>query len=206
AQALRYTVVERSRALRVRLSATLGEHIASGSAVIVERLDELVPAENAIIFANEFFDALPVDVISERGELRIATAPNGGFAEQWAPLQRTNRDFVINYGAPAPPGSRTEVAPAYREYMNALAPLMQRGFAVIIDYGYTRDELLAGRHFDTVTAYRNHRVSASAYEAPGEQDITAHVNFTAVAEMARAVGFTPQPLVTQSQFLLGIGE
>src|SRR5207253_7707944 len=57
-----------------------------------------------------------------------------------------------------------------------------------------------------VTAFRRHTVSHTPYEAPGEQDITAHVNFTALAELSRHAGLEPQPLVTQSQFLLGIGE
>ena len=50
----------------------------------------------------------------------------------------------------------------------------------MIDYGYTREEQLAGRHRDTLMTYRHHIASPSPYEAPGEQDITAHVNFTAL--------------------------
>jgi SAM-dependent MidA family methyltransferase len=77
---------------------------------------------------------------------------------------------------------------------------------VVIDYGYTRDEQLAGRHRATLKAIRRHSVSANPYEAPGEQDITADVNFTALAAVAEELGVRPQKLVTQSQFLLGIGE
>ena len=58
---------------------------------------------------------------------------------------------------------------------------ISRGFLVLIDYGYTREEQLAGRHRDTIMSYRQHTASTSPYEAPGEQDITAHVNFTALA-------------------------
>ena len=77
---------------------------------------------------------------------------------------------------------------------------------VAIDYGYTRDEQLAGRHRGTLKAIRQHSVSANPYEAPGEQDITADVNFTALASVAERDGFQVQKLITQSQFLLGIGE
>jgi len=76
----------------------------------------------------------------------------------------------------------------------------------VIDYGYTRDEQLAGRHRGTLKAIRKHSVSANPYEAPGEQDITADVNFTALAASARQRGFHVQNLITQSQFLMGIGE
>ena len=86
------------------------------------------------------------------------------------------------------------------------AASLERGFVVAIDYGYAREEQLAGRHRGTLKAIRQHSVSANPYEAPGEQDITAHVNFTALAAIAEKQGMRPQKLVTQSQFLLGIGE
>ena len=81
----------------------------------------------------------------------------------------------------------------------------RRGFRVI-DYGYTREEQLAGRHRDTLMTYRQHTASASPYEAPGEQDITAHVNFTALRARGVERGLDALALLTQSQFLIGIGE
>jgi SAM-dependent MidA family methyltransferase len=77
---------------------------------------------------------------------------------------------------------------------------------VIIDYGYTREELLAGRHRGTVMCYRQHSASDNPYEAPGEQDITAHVNFTALRAAGEQAGLDCPGLVTQAQFLMGIGE
>jgi SAM-dependent MidA family methyltransferase len=82
----------------------------------------------------------------------------------------------------------------------------QAGYFVFIDYGYTREEQLAGRHRGTVRAFRKHTLSDSVYDAPGEQDLTADVNFTALAAAAREHGIEPLALVTQSQFLVGIGE
>ncbi len=90
--------------------------------------------------------------------------------------------------------------------MNDIAASIPRGFLVAIDYGYSREEQLAGRHRDTLKAIRQHSVSANPYEAPGEQDITADVNFTALAASAEKHGMQTQRLVTQSQFLMGIGE
>jgi len=83
---------------------------------------------------------------------------------------------------------------------------VRRGFAVIIDYGYTRAELLAGRHRGTIMCYRQHSASDNPYEAPGEQDITAHVNFTALRGAAEQAGLECLGLVTQAQFLMGVGE
>jgi SAM-dependent MidA family methyltransferase len=90
--------------------------------------------------------------------------------------------------------------------MDPIAAGIQRGFIVVIDYGYTREEQLAGRHRGTLKALRQHSVSANPYEAPGEQDITADVNFTALAGAAEKHGMLTQRLITQSQFLMGIGE
>src|SRR5437899_12193702 len=90
--------------------------------------------------------------------------------------------------------------------MSFITKAPKRGFLLVIDYGYTREEQLAGRHRGTVTAFRQHSVSANPYEAPGEQDITAHVNFTALAAAAEQNGMQVQALLTQSQFLMGIGE
>jgi SAM-dependent MidA family methyltransferase len=82
----------------------------------------------------------------------------------------------------------------------------RRGFAVFIDYGYTRPQQLAGRHLDTLMTYRQHRASENPYEAPGEQDITAHVNFTALCAAAGERGLDDLALLTQAQFLMGVGE
>jgi SAM-dependent MidA family methyltransferase len=82
----------------------------------------------------------------------------------------------------------------------------RRGFAVFIDYGYTREQQNAGRHRDTLMTYREHQTSSNPYEAPGDQDSTAHVNFTALEQVAEAAGLASLGLVTQSQLLLGIGH
>ena len=87
-----------------------------------------------------------------------------------------------------------------------IASDMGRGIFIAIDYGYTPQEQLAGSHRGTLTAFRQHSMSANPYEAPGEQDITAHVNFTALAAAAEQNGMQVHPLLTQSQFLMGIGE
>ena len=158
-----------------------------------------------IVFANEFFDSLPVEIVSTQGSLRVDSR-DGRFVEIWAPASPEEIEFLDRYSIHPEPGERVEVSLAAQQYAERVLSAIGRGFFVAIDYGYARAEQLAGRHRGTLKAIRQHSVSANPYEAPGEQDITADVNFTALAAVAEAQGMQPQRLVTQSQFLMGIGE
>jgi SAM-dependent MidA family methyltransferase len=201
-RALRYILDERSPALRQRIETTLSRHFESGKALL-SSADISAPT---IIFANEFFDALPVEVLSSEGSLRIdIAARDGRFVETWAPPSAEELEFLDRYSIHPEPGERVEV-PLQSQTHTRIAASFECGFAVVIDYGYTREEQLAGRHRGTLKAIRQHSVSANPYEAPGEQDITADVNFTALAAAAEKHGMQTQKLITQSQFLLGIGE
>jgi SAM-dependent MidA family methyltransferase len=204
---LRYLLVEASPALRQRLAEILARHIQAGKAGIyssIEKLPKQFPAPT-IVFANEFFDALPVEVVSDGGELRIA-CEQGGFVESFMPATAATLEFLDRYSVHPEAGERVEAAPAAQQHMRAIANRIGSGFVIVIDYGYTREEQLAGRHRGTVTAFRRHAISASPYQAPGEQDITAHVNFTALQAAAAEGGMEPLALLTQAQFLMGIGE
>ena len=227
-RALRYELVEQSSALRERIAQTLARrfeagkarfagaespHPSAGSGQAFSRTEHArngAPkesrAENAptIVFANEFLDAIPVSVISSQGSLRIDSR-DGRFLETWVSAYAEELEFLDRYSVHPEEGERVEVAlRAQKEMASACA--FETGFVVVIDYGYTRDEQLAGRHRGTVKAIRQPSVSANTFEAPGEQDITADVNFTALSAIAEQCGFAVQKLITQSQFLMGIGE
>jgi SAM-dependent MidA family methyltransferase len=226
--ALHYSLAEQSPALRHRLKATLERHFETAKVSltltsVVDHADatgkgttSVVPNDNAIgralapevpiiIFANEFFDALPVDIISPEGQLCISEK-DGQLFESWHPPSAVALEFLDRYSVHPEQGERVEASLIAQRYMSQTAAAIERGVIIAIDYGYTRQEQLAGRHRGTIAAYRQHSVSTNPYEAPGEQDITAHVNFTALAAAAEAQGMQVQPLVTQSQFLMGIGE
>jgi SAM-dependent MidA family methyltransferase len=157
-----------------------------------------------IVFANEFFDALPVEIVSPQGSLCIDVRA-GRFVETWAPPSPEELEFLDRYSIHPEADERVEV-PLQAQTQVSTAADLERGFVLVIDYGYTREEQLAGRHRGTLKAIRQHSVSENPYEAPGEQDITADVNFTALAAAAKQQGLLIQQLVTQSQFLLGIGQ
>ena len=235
-RALHYALVEQSACLRERLQERLSEHVSTGQAQIFESVESAASqaGENIVVFGNEFFDALPVEVVDHRGAVRVGLE-NGQFVESFVPPSAIENAFLDRYGihpelgerveAPLPslgwmervaatfqlqeiagPSARTEVLGRDDNNKELTAGNTRRGFAVLVDYGYTREEQLAGRHRDTIMAYRRHTASTSPYDAPGEQDITAHVNFTALRARGLELGLAAVALVTQSQFLMGIGE
>ena len=236
-QALHYSLLEQSPALRRRIRETLARFLDSGQVSLATRNGSEKSSENGsengseddgkgttsvapngaaaervlaaevplLIFANEFFDALPFEILSAQGALRVSTQDNR-FIETWVPPSEEEMDFLERYSVQPEPGERIEVPLLAWRYMSRLAATVHSGAIIAIDYGYTRQEQLAGRHRGTLMAYRKHSASSNPYEAPGEQDLTAHVNFTALAAAVEENGMQAQPLLTQSQFLMGIGE
>ncbi len=219
--ALKYTLQESSPALQAKLHETLGQHIDTGKAAVsnVETRPAASPSPEVhrtcsretplIVFANEFFDALPVEILGAPGKLHIALE-GAHLTEIWLPPANEDLEFLDRHSVhPQTTGNeneRIEVPLAAQHWLTQVAHAIQRGFLLVVDYGYTRSEQLAGRHRGTLMAYRQHSVSPNPYEAPGEQDLTAHVNFTALAAAAEQAGMRAERLISQSQFLLGIGE
>ncbi len=236
--ALTYTLQESSPALRAKLQETLREHLDAARAAVPEERPSLAhrlsggygakngqvpegrptgpfrtltPETPLIVFANEFFDALPVEILSPHGKLHIALESNR-LHETWLPPLPEELEFLDRYGVHPEPGERIaederiEVPILAQKWMRQIARSIPSGVLIIVDYGYTRNEQLAGRHRGTLMAYRHHSASPDPYQAPGEQDLTAHVNFTALTAACEQAGMHCEKLRTQSQFLMGIGE
>jgi NADH dehydrogenase [ubiquinone] 1 alpha subcomplex assembly factor 7 len=142
-----------------------------------------LPAKPLLLAANEFFDALPVRQFVD-GEERHVILAAGGFA--------FDRDGAIIEQSPA----RDKVAQQLGKRLST-----HGGVAIIIDYGYA-----GGEQGDTLQAVRGHRFTY-VLDHPGEQDLTAHVDFVSVAEAARRADAVPSRVVSQGTWLetLGIG-
>ena len=204
--ALHYTLVENSPALREQLQGRFSEAMGQRKVEVCASLDDVrAYRTDGVVFANEFFDALPVEVVAREGQVFVGVQ-DGKFVEVFAPPTAEALAFLDHHGIQPEAGERVEVPLAATQCIQGLAATLTRGLLLIIDYGYTREEQLAGRHRDTLMAYRQHTASENPYEAPGEQDITAHVNFTALRAAAEAAGLETLGLLTQAQFLMGIGQ
>ena len=220
---LHYSLAEQSQTLREKLKQNLKIHFESGRASLVRQNDNepasvasggpkgskitraLASEVPVVIFANELFDAVPVEIISAQGKLCVSHQ-DGRFTETWLPLADDETKFLENCSVQPLARERLEISIDASNLMTQIAGTIKNGIFLTLDYGYTQQEQQAGRHRGTLKAIRQHSVSASPYEAPGEQDITADVNFTALTVSAEKHSMVVQSLRTQSQFLMGIGE
>jgi SAM-dependent MidA family methyltransferase len=162
-----------------------------------------------VVFANEFFDALPVHAaVYEGGEFRerLVAISAGRFAwETGGPCTPEVERYLRSY-YPAPEDGR-----AYEANLDSIAWLeriagaLEAGYALTIDYGYTRAEWIrfpAG----TLISYRRHTAGEDVLEEPGERDITAHVNFSALEEAGAEQGLRKHRFETLAQLILAAGE
>lgn len=209
AQALRYQPIDASPA---RLDALR-------SRLVTEGLDGHVEAANSVpeagvILANELLDALPVHRL-EGGpdgdvlERFVDVSPGGGFREVVAmPSTPLLAERLGNEGVRLAPGQVAEVCLALDGWIAEVAATLLRGDLLVIDYGDPAARLYAPDRGSTLRAYHRHRVHADPFVGMGRQDLTAHVDLTAVERAARAAGLEPVGRATQARLLerLGVGE
>lgn len=205
AGAVRYRLVETSAGLRQRLQERFAAQIAVGKLSVHSAIEEVPRAAHTVVFGNELIDALPVDIVDHRGEVFV-TERDGRFVEEFREPRPELISYLRSHSVLPQEHERVEVCVAGQQYIERIAQAVEQGFVLLVDYGYTRGEQAAGRHLDTVMTYRRHAAGASPYDAPGEQDITAHVNFSALEAAGNAAALEKAALLTQSQFLIGIGE
>ncbi|MBZ5727286.1 MAG: SAM-dependent methyltransferase [Acidobacteriia bacterium] len=162
-----------------------------------------------VVFANEFFDALPVDVAIYRDgsfrEQRVALE-NGRFAwrTEGAVSEEVER-YLRRYFQLPEEGRWYEANLEALAWMERIGRALDAGYALTIDYGYTRAEALRFPK-GTLMGYRRHTAREDVLEGAGERDITAHVCFTALEEHGAECGLVTERFETLAQMLLGAGE
>lgn len=223
--ASRYTLVEISPVLIAAQKQRLSPLIEAGATVQWQSLDQ-IPPDSLIgcVFSNELIDALPVHLVevTESGlqECYVALdySEDGsvqGFCDRIAPLFTPRlaqyfEDLGLNLSPDTYPlGYRTEVNLAAQDWLHDIAQRLHRGYVLTIDYGYPAHRYYSpARSQGTLQAYSRHAHHNDPYAYIGQQDLTAHVNFTALEQWGdqiglNKVGFTPQGLFLMA---LGLGD
>lgn len=209
-----YAILEPSADLRERQRERLQAALPAELFSIITWLDQ-PPAQNwqGVLFANEVIDALPVTRFAIRhgavfeesvgldGDefvIRDCEAGDQLVAAVRKLEKHVGRDFIDGY--------RSEITMQLPSWISAVTKTLERGIALFVDYGYTRNDYYASeRSSGTLQCYFQHRVHADALAMPGLQDITASVDFSAVADAAVAAGLSVLGYASQAQFLLGNG-
>jgi len=203
---LEYVIPEPLPALRDAQAKTLARW--PGTVRLATDAAEIGNPMPGIVFGNEVLDALPFHLVEWRDawhECRVAAAPAGGFT--WAepvPVAADGRlaEVLRPLGRGFPMGYRAEVRTCFQDFLAPLAAAVSRGLMVWIDYGFARPELYhPARTGGTLRTFSKHRAGEDPLASPGEADITAHVDFTAVAEVSAALGCPPVRFRSQGHWL-----
>ena len=203
-----YVLIERSPAVIREAEALLGEH--GGRVRFTESLDSL-GAESAtgVVLSNELMDALPFRRARfEGGRLReiLVTLEDGRLIETMDEQPVPEIEECFAWKDDFVEGQEVEVNLGSAEYMKGIARVLKKGFALTIDYGYLREELLSpDRMKGTYKCIYRHTVSEEPYARIGEQDITAHVDFSLLTHAGEEAGLSEVRYTTQGQFLIDWG-
>ncbi len=162
-----------------------------------------------LLLANEVVDALAVERfrIGQAGiEQCCVGIHNGAFTFRHRPADDALRSAVAGLGQALPTGYQSELNLHLPGWLQAVSGQMQRGIALFIDYGYPRSEFYRPERSDgTLMCHYRHRAHDDVFFWPGLQDITAFVDFTALAEAGESCGLELSGYTSQTMFLLGSG-
>ncbi|MGK0269731.1 MAG: SAM-dependent MidA family methyltransferase [Cocleimonas sp.] len=226
----RYYILDVSPDLIHRQQETLRER-ASHLFEKVEWINTLPNNFNGVILGNEVLDAMPVDVFTQNGNdiyehhvictdvtmdentkkndsgnINLDTSQKYNLLEQLRPANKKLKQRVIDLDIQADAPYTSELNPNLDGWLKTLSESLQQGLVLLIDYGYTRSEYyLAERNKGTLICHYQHLVNEAPLKYPGLQDITANVDFTAVAESADKAGFNVTGFTSQGHFLANSG-
>ena len=204
----RYTIVDLSGSLRVRQQTLLARHAHK-----LQWVDALPAQFKGVVVGNEVLDAMPVQLLARHGgqqggkdgdriTLRgVVVGDNGAFA--WADRPTELRPPVEIEG---PHDYLTEIHAQGEGFIRTLADRLERGAIFLLDYGFGESEYYhPQRHMGTVMCHQGHLADSDPLVAVGLKDITAHVNFTAMALAAQDAGLEVLGYTTQAHFLINCG-
>jgi SAM-dependent MidA family methyltransferase len=206
---LNYVIVEPQPAKKQQQQIRLCEPFPK-SASWVSRIADLKPISGAFI-SNELVDAFPVKVIEFRkgdwSELLVDAKPAGFELVSTDRVDPELRIALNRLPMPESQPYRTEISLLSEKWVSEVASKLLNGFLLTIDYGFSRDEYYKPERTEgTLTAYSQHRRIANPLADPGNIDITAHADFTLLAEAGINAGLKLSGFTDQHHFMVGAAE
>jgi SAM-dependent MidA family methyltransferase len=191
-----YWILETSAELRSRQLDRLGGR--------VRHVDRLPDRYRGAVIANEVVDAMPVHLVHWAGRAILERGVGPGLT--WADRPAVGELLTAAEQIQVPAPYVSEIGLAARAWMRTLAQMVEEGTLFIIDYGFPRHEYYhPQRASGTLMCHYRHQAHADPFARPGEEDITAHVDFSALAEAAHGAGAEVLGYATQAQFLVNCG-
>src|SRR5688572_28894887 len=198
---LNYFIIEESEVMQQKEKMVLHEK--------VNWVDSIrdVPLINGCILSNEVIDNFPVHkVVMEKELMEVFVDYKDGFVELLQPAGEVLKNYLDELQVIIPNGFRTEINLQAIEWIKEIADALKKGFVLTIDYGYPSSALYSNqRGSGTLACYHKHSVNYCPYNNIGEQDITAHVNFSALHHWGLKNGLCFSGFTTQANFLLALG-
>jgi SAM-dependent MidA family methyltransferase len=207
--ALRYVAVERSASRREQATVAAQRHATAGKFTTSAEVPAHIAA--GCFFSNELVDALPVHrVMMDGGAMKeiLVDFRDGRFVDVAAPVSTCAiTEYFAAQGITLCEGQHAEAGLEACDWITEVGRRLARGYVLTIDYGHPASDLFDDQHMrGTLLAYQNHRVSEEFYASPGEQDLTAHVNFTALESWGKRSGLEKAGFTSQTAFLLALGQ
>jgi SAM-dependent MidA family methyltransferase len=201
-----YLIIERSEAMIEREKEILGDYLDK---VQWLDLEEEIDCSWVFMLSNELFDSFPFHRVVRRGsgfrELYIGLSSRGFEEIEGELSSKEIKEFLQIYLPYCAEGQILEVMPQLTVFLDRLLKLIPRGYFLTFDYGFLREELLTKYPRGTLKTYRRHQVGENPLIHMGDQDITAHVDFSLIEEGLRANGFEVIFNGYQGRFLIDSG-
>lgn len=203
---LSYTIIEISPVFRRRQQRLLNGFSKKVRWVNdIEEIDTLT----GCLLSNELLDSFPVRLIEmaeDLDEIYVSIDEGGNLIEIKRPCSEEIRDYLEEFKVKLPSGYRTEINLRIRDWLIEVSERFREGFILTIDYGYPACGYYSEtRNRGTLLCYHGHRIEEDPFKYVGEQDITAHVNFSSLKKWGEEVGLKTIGYCEQGPFLVSLG-
>ena len=200
---LSYCIIEKSEEMMKKEKAHLHEKVNWYNSI------REIPNLSGCILSNELLDNLSIHQVVMQDDLMevyVSFDPSKGFVEVLKPASEKLKEYLQELHVILPKGFRTEINLEAIEWIKDIADHLREGYILTIDYGYSSNELYHERKKNgTLTCHHQHTINDHPYQYIGEQDITTHVNFSALCHWGLKQGLQCCGCTHQANFLLALG-